>query len=374
MNICKLGDIAKFTTGKLNSNAAQDNGKYPFFTCAPEALKIDDYAFDTEAIILAGNNADGNFHIQHFKGKFNAYQRTYVIESSDENKVYTKYLYYALKTCLLHFKQISQGSATKFLTAKILNSFELPIPEIEIQKKIAGTLGNLDKKIKTNEAINENLERQAQAYFEELFVVNADPNWPECTLSDIGSIVAGGTPSKSKSEYYADQGIAWITPKDLSVDKSKFISHGENDISELGFSKSSTKKMPAGTVLFSSRAPIGYIAIAQNELTTNQGFKSVIPNENIGTSYVYFLLKNLLPTIEGMASGSTFKEISGAGMKSVPTVMPDVNIIQLFNNFCEPIFKEQEILEAENRRLSALRDSLLTKLMSCEIDISSLDI
>ncbi|MEQ3102113.1 restriction endonuclease subunit S [Coprococcus comes] len=157
MNICKLGDIAKFTTGKLNSNAAQDNGKYPFFTCAPEALKIDDYAFDTEAIILAGNNADGNFHIQHFKGKFNAYQRTYVIESSDENKVYIKYLYYALKTCLLHFKQISQGSATKFLTAKILNSFELPIPEIEIQKKIAGTLGNLDKKIKTNEAINENL-------------------------------------------------------------------------------------------------------------------------------------------------------------------------------------------------------------------------
>ena len=252
MNICKLGDIAKFTTGKLNSNAAQDNGKYPFFTCAPEALKIDDYAFDTEAIILAGNNADGNFHIQHFKGKFNAYQRTYVIESSDENKVYTKYLYYALKTCLLHFKQISQGSATKFLTAKILNSFELPIPEIEIQKKIAGTLGNLDKKIKTNEAINENLERQAQAYFEELFVVNADPNWPECTLSDIGSIVAGGTPSKSKSEYYADQGIAWITPKYLSVDNSKFISHGDYDISELGFSKSSTKKMPSGTVLFSS--------------------------------------------------------------------------------------------------------------------------
>lgn len=222
--------------------------------------------------------------------------------------------------------------------------------------------------------LNENLEQQAQAYFNELFVVNADPNWPECTLSDIGSVVAGGTPSKSKPEYYADQGIAWLTPKDLSVDKSKFISHGENDISELGFSKSSTKKMPAGTVLFSSRAPIGYIAIAQNELTTNQGFKSVIPNKNIGTSYVYFLLKNLLPAIEGMASGSTFKEISGAGMKSVPTVMPDVDTIQLFNNFCEPIFKEQEVLEAENRRLSALRDLLLPKLMSGEIDIPSLDI
>ena len=157
MDICKLGDIAKFTTGKLNSNAAQDNGKYPFFTCAPEALRIDEYAFDTEAIILAGNNAEGNFHIQHYTGKFNAYQRTYVIESTDVSKVDTKYLYYALKTCLLHFKQISQGSATKFLTAKILNSFELPIPEIKIQKKIAGTLGNLDEKIRTNTEINENL-------------------------------------------------------------------------------------------------------------------------------------------------------------------------------------------------------------------------
>ena len=222
--------------------------------------------------------------------------------------------------------------------------------------------------------LNENLEQQAQAYFDELFVVNADPNWPDCTLSDIGSIVAGGTPSKSKPEYYADRGIAWITPKDLSIDKSKFISHGENDISELGFSKSSATKMPAGTVLFSSRAPIGYIAIAQNEVTTNQGFKSVVPNEDIGTAYVYFLLRSLLPTIEGMASGSTFKEISGAGMKSVPTVMPDIDTIRLFNTFCEPIFKEQETLEAENRRLSALRDSLLPKLMSGEIDVSGLDL
>lgn len=374
MEICKLSDIAKFTTGKLNSNAAEAGGNYPFFTCSPEPLRINTYAFNTEAIILAGNNAEGNFHIQYYEGKFNAYQRTYVIESCDASRVNLRYLYYALKMCLHHFKQISQGTATKFLTAKILNGFELPIPTIEKQNKIASLLGNLDKKIESNEIINKNLEQQAQAYFNELFVVNADSNWQECTLSDIGSIVAGGTPSKSKLEYYADQGIAWITPKDLSVDKSKFISHGENDISELGFSKSSAAKMPAGTILFSSRAPIGYMAIAQNEVTTNQGFKSVIPKKNIGTAYVYFLLKNLLPTIEGMASGSTFKEISGSAMKSVPTVMPDVNTIQLFNDFCEPVFKEQEVLEAENKHLSALRDSLLPKLMSGKLDISNLDL
>ena len=232
------------------------------------------------------------------------------------------------------------GSAIPRIVLKDFKRMPISFPSLKEQKKITNICVLLDEKIQLNNRINENLEQQAQAYLDELFAVNADPNWSECTLSDIGSVVAGGTPSKSKPEYYADQGIAWITPKDLSVNKSKFISHGENDISELGFSKSSAAKMPAGTILFSSRAPIGYIAIAQNEVTTNQGFKSVIPNENISTAYMYFLLKNLLPTIEGMASGSTFKEISGAAMKSVPTVMPDADIIRLFSSFCEPVFKK----------------------------------
>ena len=292
---------------------------------------------------------------------------------ANEGIILPLYLYYNLDSRYEEFRLLSDGTSTRGgLSGWILKRMEIKVPPISLQEKIVDVLYSIDKKIEENNAINNNLEEQAQAYFDKLFVVNVDPNWPECTLSDIGSVIAGGTPSKSKPEYYADQGIAWITPKDLSVDKSKFISRGENDISELGFSKSSATKMPAGTILFSSRAPIGYIAIAQNEVTTNQGFKSVIPNENIGTAYVYFLLKNLLPTIEGMASGSTFKEISGAAMKSVPTVIPDANTIWLFSNLCEPIFKEQEVLESENKHLSTLRDSLLQKLISGEIDVSDL--
>ena len=160
----------------------------------------------------------------------------------------------------------------------------------------------------------------------------------------------------------------------MSLNKSKFISHGEVDISELGFSKSSTIKMPTGTVLFSSRAPIGYIAIAANEVTTNQGFKSVVPNENVGTAFMYYLLKFLLPTIEGMASGSTFKEISGAGMKSIPVVIPDNKTIDKFNAFCTPIFQQQEVLEAENSRLVDIRDVLLPKLMAGDLDVSSIEL
>lgn len=349
-------------------------GNYRYYGAQGIIDYIDDFIFDGTYLLIAedGENLKSKKQniAQVVNGQFWVNNHAHIVTGN--GLCDTHYLCYLINS--MDLSGYITGSAQPKLSQANLNAVTLLLPQIDVQKKIVGYLGKIDEKIEINKQINENLEQQAQAYFEELFVVNADPNWPECTLSDIGSIVAGGTPSKSKSEYYADQGIAWITPKDLSIDKSKFISHGENDISELGFSKSSTKKMPAGTVLFSSRAPIGYIAIAQNELTTNQGFKSVIPNENIGTSYVYFLLKNLLPTIEGMASGSTFKEISGAGMKSVPTVMPDVNIIQLFNNFCEPIFKEQEVLEAENRRLSALRDSLLPKLMAGEIDISSLNI
>ena len=215
------------------------------------------------------------------------------------------------------------------------------------------------------------MQEQAQAYFDELF--STDEN-PDGTLSDVGTIVAGGTPSKSKPEYYAEDGIAWITPKDLSIDKSVFIYHGENDISDLGYSKSSATKMPAGTVLFSSRAPIGYIAIAANEVTTNQGFKSVVPNNGVGTAYIFFLLKKLLPTIESMASGSTFKEISGSAMKVVPINIPEKDALNKFNDFCQPLFEEIREIELESKRLSSLRDSVLPRLMSGQLDVSDIEI
>ena len=288
----------------------------------------------------------------------------------DEMK--SKWLYYYLQSpkAIEYIVASSRGTTQGYVPLGALRKMPVDVVEDKKRNEIVSFLWNLDEKIKNNIAINNNLEQQAETIFHSLFVEKANPTWKEGVLSDLGTIVAGGTPSKSKSEYYSEHGIAWITPRDLSLNKSKFISRGELDISELGFSKSSAKKMPRGTVLFSSRAPIG----AANEVTTNQGFKSVIPNKNIGTSFIYFLLKNLLPTIEKMASGSTFKEISGAGMKNVPIVIPDDMIIQKFNDFCKPIFQQQEMLEAESARLADILDTLLPKLMSGESDVSSIDI
>ena len=222
--------------------------------------------------------------------------------------------------------------------------------------------------------INENLEQQAQAYFVDLFITNADPNWKMGTVSDFGNVIGGGTPSKKVEEYYTSNGIAWITPKDLSNDKSKFVAHGETDITELGLAKSSANLMPKGAVLFSSRAPIGYIAIADGQVCTNQGFKSIVPFDNVGTAFVYYFLKENLSAIENVASGSTFKEVSGSTMKNFTAIIPDNDTLAEFQRFCSPLFEQQRALEYENRYLASIRDTLLPKLMSGEIDVSEVKI
>lgn len=146
--------------------------------------------------------------------------------------------------------------------------------------------------------------------------------WKECTISDLGEVVGGATPSTRILENYKDGEHAWITPKDLSGFNERFISSGERNITKIGLKSCSTKLVPKNTILFSSRAPIGYVAIAQNELCTNQGFKSVIPNENTDYMFLYYLMKYNKEKIENMGSGTTFKEISGNAMKSIMVKIP----------------------------------------------------
>ena len=295
----------------------------------------------------------------------------------DKSKILPDFLYYVLRTP--SFRQdvkdnYGSGSAIPRIILKDFKRMMVSYPSLEKQQSIISVLTAIDSKIQANTEINDNLEQQAHSYFQELFVDNASPEWTTGTISDLGTVVGGSTPSKAKPEYYTESGIAWITPKDLSINKSKFVSHGENDITELGLKNSSAAIMPEGTVLFSSRAPIGYIAIAAGEVTTNQGFKSVVPKPEIGTPFVYFFLKNTLPVIEGMASGSTFKEVSGSTMKNVPAVIPDAETLAKFSDFCAPIFAQQRILEEQNQSLATLRDNLLPKLMSGEIDVSTVQL
>mgnify|MGYP005942481459 CR=1 FL=1 len=340
----------------------------------PEAKK---YLLAPNDIVFArtGASTGRNYFYDGSDGVF-VYAGFLIKFSLDPKKVNPLYVKYYCQSEMYRnwVKSFSTGSTRGNINAQTLGNMEVPLLTRAQQDFLVNVLSPLDAKIKLNQQINDNLEQQAQALFQKLFIENADPEWREGTISDLGTVVGGSTPSKSKPEYYTEHGIAWITPKDLSVNKSKFITHGENDITELGLKNSSASIMPEGTVLFSSRAPIGYITIAAGEVTTNQGFKSVIPRPAIGTPFVYYFLKNALPTIEGMASGSTFKEVSGSTMKSVPAFIPDDETLARFTEFCSPIFEQQQMLERQNQSLAALRDSLLPKLMSGEIDASDVSI
>lgn len=152
-------------------------------------------------------------------------------------------------------------------------------------------------------------------------------------MSELGTVFSGGTPSTKNSEYW-DGNISWITPKDLSGYASKYISKGERSITELGLNKSSATLIPKGSVLMSSRAPIGYVVINENEVTTNQGFKSICCNESLCLNeYIYYWIKNSVDYITSKANGSTFKEISGTAFKdlivSVPSIEDQMRIVKV---------------------------------------------
>ncbi|AXI00259.1 restriction endonuclease subunit S [Sporosarcina sp. PTS2304] len=311
----------------------------------------------------------------------------------DKNKIQPIYLYYVLKESKERLESVATGSTFKEVSGSSVKKFEIALPPLNEQRIISRILSSIDSKIEINQDIINNFEQLAQTLFKRWFVdfefpnENGDPykssggemveselgmipaGWKEGTLNDIGAIVGGGTPSKKIDSYYTTQGYSWITPKDLSNDKSVYIFKGSLDITEEALKKSSAKLHPTNTVLFSSRAPIGYVAIAGQEVATNQGFKSIIPKKEVPSEYIYLLLKHLTPVIESNASGSTFKEISGAGMKGIKVVVPLKEILADYKSIVKPLFKKVKETEIENKSLTSLRDTLLPKLLSGEIEL-----
>ena len=295
------------------------------------------------------------------------------------------YLLYYLQHYKRQLLQIASAGATRnAITKAMIENLILSCPKsLEDQRRIASILSSLDRKIELNNKINADLEEMAQAIFKNWFVdfepfkdgkfVNSElgmipEGWKVGRLDEIADVVGGSTPSKAKPEYYTQKGIAWLTPKDLSNHPAVYSSRGEIDITEEGYNSTSTKLMPKGTVLFTSRAPIGYISIAQNDICTNQGFKSVVPKK-AGTCFLYCFLKYVTPEIENKSTGSTFKEASGALMKSLQVIMPEQKVFEDFEEIVCPLFARIESLEKENSRLSLLRDTLLPRLMSGELEV-----
>lgn len=384
--------IGNGTYGIAAPAVPKDNNKYTYLRITDinddgslnfsDLKSVDDpkankYLLKPNDIVFArtGNSTGRSYFYDGSAGEL-VYAGFLIKFSLDSHKVNPKILKYYThsKNYYDWVASFDSGATRGNINAKTFAEMPITLPPRNIQDKIVAILSALDEKIETNRKINARLEELAQALFKSWFI-DFEPfggqmpeDWKNVTLSDIGDIIGGATPSKEHSEYYAKvgNGIAWLTPKDLSETNAKFTARGSLDITNLGYQKCSTKLIPCGSILFSSRAPIGYVSIALNEICTNQGFKSFIPKQ-VGTAFSYYLLKTLTPEIENKSTGSTFKEASGSLMKSLQVFLPDKETLSRFEEICTPIFDKQRDCEIESARLAELRDSLLPKLMSGEL-------
>ncbi|MBH9968638.1 restriction endonuclease subunit S [[Bacillus] enclensis] len=222
---------------------------------------------------------------------------------------------------------------------------------------------------KKQKSIEELLEEALVLKKEQLYEV--PKNWVWTKAGYIAEIIGGGTPKTSENEYYDDGDIPWLTPADLSNYDDMYISQGRRNITDLGLAKSSARMLPENTVLFSSRAPIGYVAIAANPVSTNQGFKSFVPTKAIYSQYLYWYLKNAGKRIEELASGTTFKELSGAKCKEIVIPLPPLDeqkrIAEKVEHLFGKIDEAKQLIDDAKETFELRRAAILDKAYRGEL-------
>lgn len=285
-----------------------------------------------------------------------------VFEITDTTKLLPEYLmlWFSRPEFDRYARYKSHGSVREIFDWDEMCRVELPVPDLKEQEKIVNTYNTITKRIQLKQKINENLEKTAQCLFDKIYQNNE--SWTDGVISDLGEIVSGATPSTEIKEYFCQNGIHWLSPKDLTSTGYKFISKGETDITEAGYKSCSTKLMPKGTVLLTSRAPVGCLGIAENEICTNQGFKSIIPNADIQTAYIYYFLKKEVEMLKQNASGTTFDEISGSVLKSLKCKIPPKNIALTFNEQCKSLFNYQRVIQKQISKLQELKQLLISHI------------
>lgn len=293
-----------------------------------------------------------------------------VFEITDKNLLLPAYLmmWFRRPEFDRYARYHSHGSAREVFDWEAMCDVRLPIPPISRQREIVAEYETLTRRIRLNEHLISTLESAAQTLYRRTFVDNIDPaRLPPPRLAHRNPLrnrdgCRGATPSTNVPEYWTENGIRWISPADISKQKRIFIEKGEKDITEKGYKSASTRRMPAGTVLFSSRALIGLVAIADCELCTNQGFKSIVPSKEVGTYYVYCLLKDEKERIEAQCSGSIFAEVSGETMKSHQILIPPADLVAKFNLEATPIFNHLRLVEREIHALTEMSSLALSKI------------
>lgn len=319
-------------------------------------------------------------------------------EPSKLNALYLRYVLVSPTYQDLLLTLAATGATRNALTKGMIETLEVPFPSITIQNRIAASLASIDDKIANNRALAADLEAMARAIFKSWFVdfdpvkakmegrapagMDADTaalfpdelveselglipkGWEVATIADLCEIVGGATPSTKNSQYWDEGRHFWATPKDLSALSAPVLWGTSRQITDEGLAKISSGLLPEGTVLLSSRAPIGYLAITQVPTAINQGFIAMKPLNGASSAFLMLWAKTFMDVIVGNANGSTFQEISKKSFRPIQLVRPAGDVLGAFSSLASPLFDAVANLDAESSRLADLRDTLLPRLIS----------
>jgi type I restriction enzyme S subunit len=299
---------------------------------------------------------------------------------------------------------VEQGAGASGIRGSDLAKLNVRWPPLDQQRRIAHILSTLDDKIELNRRMSETLEAMARALFKSWFV-DFDPvraktegrdtglpkhlghlfpdsfeeselgeipkGWEVKQIADLATIVGGSTPSTTVSEYWAGGSHAWATPKDLSGKRTFVLLETERLITDAGLAQIASGLLPAGTVILSSRAPIGYLAVAEVPLAINQGF--IAMRAKVGVSNLFLLQWACVAhdEIVSRANGSTFLEISKSAFRPIQLVVPDLGVMDAFDSLTRPLYERTVTCERQSRALIETRDTLLPKLISGELRVTT---
>ncbi|ENM2832099.1 restriction endonuclease subunit S [Vibrio cholerae] len=391
-----VGLACNISTGKLDANQAVSGGKYPFFTCAEFPDNIDHFAYDDDVVLVAGNNARGNFHVSRYKGKFNAYQRTYILTAKEGFNI--DYIYYALKLELKRLRERAQGSQTKFLTMPILTGIHLRDVTGDEQAEIARVLRAIDKKIELNNRINSELEAMAKTLYDYWFVQFdfPDANGKPYKTSG-GKMVYSETLKRKIPEGWEVRPFS----EHLTCNAKKLgKKHGYSEIQYLdtaNLTKNvvdtlqplvvSVDKIPSRANMIVSKNDILYSTVRPNQLhygiitqpvenmVASTGY-SVLSHKSDSSINVLFYLhltneantQRLIKISE--SSKSSYPSISPDDILSIDIALPkDGGAVDKAVGMLNPLFKKISETQRENKELASLRDWLLPMLMNGQVTV-----
>lgn len=318
-----LGKLVKIKTGKLDVNVSSVNGKYPFFTCARDISRINEYAFDCEAVLVAGN---GELNVKYYEGKFNAYQRTYVIESLDKSILSVKYLFYFLDGYIEKLRNGAIGGVIKYIKLGHLTEIDFPLPDLETQNKIVAILDKAKAIVDKREQTLLKNEELLRATFLEMFgdvAINPKKHLIK-TIKEFGEVITGNTPPRSDSENYNSQFIEWIKTDNIIAD-SPMLSKATEYLSEKGFSRARyvEKNSLLVACIAGSLSSIGRSAITDRRVTFNQQINAIVPSNDVSVYFLYWLFKVSADYIQSFATSGMKKLLTKGEFEKIPLIKPD---------------------------------------------------